>query len=134
MMKVFEFLYYCLYRMFALIKRVGEKDENLASLFYSVLLSTKSLTLFFIIRYTDARALFLLSPYNNILKVSMAAVFFIWYFACKSYFLKRGNYIKIIAFYEKKYAGKNQRMAIVGIIYSICTFILFMIILNFPVS
>ena len=45
MKNIFEFLYYCLYRMFALIKRVGVKDENLASLFYSILLFTNILTL-----------------------------------------------------------------------------------------
>ena len=38
MIKIFEYLYYCQYRMFALVKRIGEKDENLASLFYSLLL------------------------------------------------------------------------------------------------
>ena len=37
--------------MFALVKRVGEKDENLASFFYPILLSTNTLLFTFPIKF-----------------------------------------------------------------------------------
>lgn len=125
--KVFEFLYYCLYRVFALIKRVGEKDEDLASLFYSVLLSTKTLLLFYFMRYTDAKNLFFNHPYNRIFTLGMFLIFVMWYFFCKYYFVKKENYKRIISFYESKYEGQNKKMALLGVIYSICTFLLFIL-------
>ena len=126
-MKVFEFLYYCLYRMFALIKRVGEKDENLASLFYSVLLSTKTILLFFFLRYSEAKNIFLHYPYDRIFKIFMLIIFVAWYFVCKYYFIKKENYKKIIDFYEREYEGKNKKIALLGIVYSISTFLLFIL-------
>lgn len=125
--RVFEFLYYCLYRVFALIKRVGEKDENLASLFYSVLLSTKTTLLFFFMRYTDVKNIFFNHPYDRIFKIGMLMIFVMWYFICKHYFIKKENYKRVISFYEKKYESKNKKMALLGIIYSICTFLLFIL-------
>jgi hypothetical protein len=125
MKKLFEFLYYCLYKMFALIKRVGEKDENLASFFYSILLSTKTILLFFFLRYTAAKNILL--HYDRIFKISMLMIFVIWYFVCKYYFIKKENYKKIVNFYEEEYKGKNKKMAFLGIVYSICTFLLFIL-------
>lgn len=122
---IFEFLYYCLYRIFALIKRVGEKDENLASLFYSILLSTNSIMIFFPLKFIIPKGTFTPPPYNVLIKIILGSVFFIWYFVCKYYFLKKENYIKIITHYENKYEGQNKRMALVGITYSLITFISF---------
>lgn len=125
MINIFEFLYYCQYRMFALIKRVGEKDENLASFFYSVLLSTQSLTLLFFLRFIVPKGFFEQNPYNIILRVSLISVFFIWYFFCKYYFLKKENYKRIIILYEGKYPNKNSKIALIGIFYALLTFISF---------
>jgi len=127
MKRAFEFLYYCLYRMFALIKRVGEKDENLASLFYSVLLSTKTILLFLFLRYTPAKNILLQYPYGAIFKICMLLIFVVWYFVCKYYFIKKGNYKRIIELYEIKYTGKNKNIALLGIMYAICTFLLFIL-------
>lgn len=127
MKNTFEFLYYCLYRMFALIKRVGEKDENLASSFFSILLSTKTILLLFFLRYTEVNKIFLLHPYDRIFKVSIILIFVVWYFICRYYFLRKENYKRIVDFYEKKYSGKNRELALIGIIYSICTFLLFIL-------
>ena len=109
--------------MFALVKRVGEKDENLASFFYSILLSTHSVMLFFPIRYIAPKGFF--TPYSVLIKLSFGAIFFIWYFICKYYFLKKKNFIRVIATYEKKFLNINKRMAIIGITYSLVTFLSF---------
>ncbi len=124
---MFEYLYYCQYRMFALVKRVGEKDENLASLFYSVLLSTKTILLFIVLRYTEAKNILLLYPYDRIFKIFMLMIFVVWYFVCKYYFIEKENYKRIVDFYEMKYEGKNKKMALFGIIYSLSTFLLFIL-------
>lgn len=125
MIKTFEFLYYCQYRMFALIKRVGEKDENLASFFYSILLSTQSLMFLFFLRFIFPKDFFTNNTYGIILKISLVAVFFIWYFFCRYYFLKKENYKRIIMLYEGKYPNKNSKPALIGIFYALLTFISF---------
>jgi hypothetical protein len=108
--------------MFALIKRQEERDENLASYFYSILLSTKTILLLFVLRYTKAKDLFLSYPYNFIFKIFIIFIFIIWYFVCKNYFIKQGNYRRINSYYEALYMNKNKRMALVGIIYCVFTF------------
>lgn len=124
-MKVFKFLYYCLYRMFALVKRVGEKDENLASSFYAILLSTNTIIFFFPLKFIIPNGFFTLYSYNILIKIMFVSIFFIWYFTCKKYFLKKGNYIKIISHYEEKYIDRKIQMAIIGIVYSILTPLIF---------
>lgn len=126
MIDTFEFLYYCQYRVFALVKRVGEKDENLASLFYSLLLATNTGMALFIFRYIIPKKVFLQHPtYDIYVKLSYASIFFIWYFTCKSYFVKKKNYLRIVSFYERKYQNKNGKMALLGILYSLVTFLSF---------
>ncbi|SNR46913.1 hypothetical protein SAMN04487979_10721 [Flavobacterium sp. ov086] len=124
-MRIFDFLFYCLYRMFASIKRVGEKDENLASIFFSVLLSTHSLMIFFLTRYIFPKGYFSLFPYNIILKLLIGSVFLIWYFICNHYFLKNENYIRIVSFYENIYKEQNRKIAWIGVLYSLATFLVF---------
>jgi len=128
MKTIFEFLYYCLYRMMALIKRIGEKDENLASLFYSILLYTHTIMLFFPLRYVFPKGYFTPTFNSIILKSIMTSTFVIWYFICKIYFLKKKNYIRIIQNYEQKYPDKKIKMAVIGIFYSLLTFLSFIII------
>ena len=125
MIQVFEFLYYSLYRIFSLVKRSVEKDENLASSFFSILLSTNTGMILFVLRHVVPKGFFMQYPYDIILKLMYGSVFFIWYFTCKYYFLKKENYLKIISFYENKYTGKNKQMVLIGISYSIFTFLSF---------
>lgn len=124
-MRIFDYLYYCLFRMFASIKRVGEKDENLAAIFFSVLLSTHSLMILFLLRYIFLKDYFSLFPYNLLLKLLIGSVFLVWYFICSYYFLKRENYKRILSFYESMYKGKNKRIALIGVLYSLTTFLVF---------
>lgn len=124
MKNVFEFLYYCLYRVFALVKRVGEKDENLASSFYAVLLSTNVLSVFLLFKLVIP--LNLVHPY--LLKGSFFIVFFFLYFVCKLYFLKKENYIRIISHYEGRFPNKKKQMALIGIAYFLLTPLTFIIL------
>ena len=111
--------------MFALIKRVGEKDENLASSYFSILLSTNTVALCFLLKFVIPKGLFTTYPYNILIKITLGSVFVIWYFVCKHYFLKKENQIRIIAFYEEEYLEKSISMALMGIIYSLFTFVSF---------
>ena len=124
MKTIFEFLYYCLYRMMVLVKKERENEE-LASYCYFILLSTHSLMLFFPLRYVFPKGYFTPTINNIILKSTMAIVFVIWYFICKIYFLKKKNYIRIIQNYEQKFPDKKIKAAIAGIVYSLFTFLSF---------
>lgn len=127
-MTIFDFLYYCIYRLFKLMKRTGVSDEYLAARFYSILLSTNSLMLFFLLRFTSLKYYFKIYPYNYLLKILMLLVFVFWYFFNKIYFFKKTNYLRIINHYEIK--KKYLSFAIIGIIYSIITFAFFIILAN----
>lgn len=123
MIKLFEFLYYSLYRVFKLVKRVGEKDENLASSFFSILLSTNTGMILFVLRYVVPKDLLLQHSSCNIsIRLMYVSILVIWYLICKNYFLKKENYLRIVSFYESKYEGRNNQMAIAGVLYSLFTF------------
>src|SRR5690606_8178021 len=102
-------------------------DENLAAEFNSALLSTHTIMLFFSLRYIFPKGYLANFPYNIILNSTMASVFVIWYFLCKKYFIKKKNYIRIINKYEEKYPDKKIEMALIGIAYSLFTFLSFYI-------
>ena len=126
MKTIFEFLYYCLYRMFALIKRVGERDENLASQFYSGLLTTNFFCFLFFLKFVIN-----LSTFNEwLLKGGFFSLFIVSYIFCNIYFIKKQNYIRIINNYDLKYPDKKNILATVGIIYSMSTFLSFIILVS----
>ena len=127
-MRTFEFLYYCLYRMFNLVPRQGAKDENLASSFFSILLTTNTVMVLFILRYILPTRYLISSSFSNVLKIMLFSLFIIWYFLCKYYFLREKKFEKIIEKLEKKYIGKNKLIAILGMMYTICTFIGFIVL------
>ena len=118
---IFEFLYYCLYRVFNLVKRVGEKDEELASSLYSILLSTNTIAFFSPLKFIIPKGALTPFPYNVLIKVVFISIFFIWYFICKNYFLKKDNCRRIILYYDGKYANKKAQLAIIGITFFILT-------------
>ena len=123
MVNVFELLYYSLYRVFKLVKRRGEKDEKLASSFFALLLFTNTVIISFVLRFLVPKELFLQHPsYIIILKFMYVLFLIIWYYICKNYFLKKENYLRIISFYEIKYKGRNDQIAIIGVLFSLFTF------------
>lgn len=120
---IFELLYYCLYRMFSTVKRVNERNENLASLFFSVLISTNTIMLTFPIKFLIKKGaldsyLIKLLPFSII-----AIIFLFWYYYCDYYFLKKGRYIEVVKIYEKKY--NNFQFAFLGIFYAVVSFVSF---------
>lgn len=128
MIRIFEFLFYCLYRMFALIKRQGEKDERLASMFLSILLSIYSVMLFYFLRLIGTGVFLKYHWLSVVLRVTFFVVFIVWYFVCKNYFIYSGHHKLIVSFYLRKYLGNEKQFALIGILFSIFTFLLFYII------
>jgi amino acid transporter len=128
MIRIFEFLFYCLYRMFALIKRQGEKDERLASMFLSVLLSTYSIMFFYFLRLVDIKSFLKYQWVSILLRVSFILVFIVWYFVCKNYFIYSERHNSIISFYLKEYPSREKQFALFGILFSLFTFILFYLV------
>jgi hypothetical protein len=106
MIKIFEFFYYSLYKVFKLVKRVDVKDENLASSFYAILLATNTGMILFILKYIVPMGLLNQFTFGIIIKLIFVSTFFFWYFLCNYYFLKIKNYKKVIIYYEKKYKDK----------------------------
>lgn len=60
---------------------------------------------------------------NYSLKLLLILIFIGWYFFCKYYFLKNKYYLKVFERYER--IDDNQKLAIIGIVYSLVTFISF---------
>jgi hypothetical protein len=108
--------------MLELIERVGEKNENLASFFYAILLSTNTVMLILPLKIVFQKDFQDPPLIGYTVKVFLASIFFIWYYMCKRYFLDKGNCSAII----KRYSNNSKmKMSIIGGIYSAGTFILF---------
>jgi len=114
--------------MFALIKRVGEKDESLASSFYSILLCTNTFMFSFILKWFFGDNIFFHSLNGLIATLLFLLVYLAWYFTCKYYFLKKGNFRKILAYYPKKFEFNSWIGPTTGIVYTIVTFVSFIIL------
>lgn len=123
MRQAFEFLFYCLYRMFKVVKRQGVKDEDLAVLFYSMVLWTNFETLLFPLRFVIPKGYFdppLLRYSLTTLHVSMI---FVLYFFCRRYFIASRRYQRIFEYFENP--KTNNRHAFIGIAYSLASFVSF---------
>lgn len=120
MINIFNILFYCLYRIFKLTKRVDVKDEDLTSSFFSILLSTNTLMVLFTLSHIFK--FFLSNSIRDvvIVKIILGAIFFMWYYICKRYFKKYSN--RIINQFEIKYSNKNKEMVFIGIFYTLITF------------
>lgn len=118
-MKIFDFFYYCLYRMFKLVKREGVKDENLAVNYYPILLWTNTIMLAFPIRFFLPRDLFNPPVLNYSMKCLFVLIFIGWYLWCRNYFMKSGRSNKIINHYNSL---DSKKYAVFGITYSLATF------------
>lgn len=128
MKKVFDFFYYSLFRAFKLVKRVGVKDEDLASSFYSILLATNTGMLLILSRLIFPK-FFFEKPVNDVFfKALFVGILVACHFICKYYFLKKENDAKIISYFEDKYPNKNALISIIGILYTILSFSGFIII------
>ena len=125
---MFDFLYYCLYRVFSLIKRVGEKDENLASLFYSILLYTNTITVLLFLKFIIPHGIFSADLLSILLKVFFVAVFIFVYYACRFYFLKKEHWKRIVNYYTTKYENQKTLIVLISIVYTLLSFFAFITI------
>lgn len=125
-MKLFDFLFYCLYRVFKLIPRQGVKDEDLASFLYFVLLATNTDTVFLFFKNRASVEFF--KSHSFLARLVFLLPFVFWYFFCKYYFSKKGKGQFIIGNYEGKYHNANGKFVFLGIIYTVVTFSLFITI------
>lgn len=128
-MKLFEFIYYCLYRIIASIKRVGVKDEKLASDLYLVPLFLNTCMVIFPLLKIAPKYLI----NENILKMvsifCAVSILIAQHFFCKYYFIKKENYIKILNNYQNKI--KNKDSIIIGLLYIVLSFIFFIVSAKF---
>ncbi len=121
-MNLFNFLYYCCYRIITSIKRVGYKDEDLASqLFSSILFFNFLVVSFLMIKIIPHRAI---KPNIWILILEVLIFTSIFYFN-NIYFVKRKNYLKIDNFYKEKITKKKS--IVIGILYFFLSILFFVL-------
>jgi hypothetical protein len=128
MIYIYDFFYYSLFRAFKLVKRVGVKDEDLASSFYSILLATNTGMLLILSRLIIPKSFFENTLNEIFFKLLFAGILLAWHFICKHYFLKKENDIRIVAYFEGRYSDKNTLISIIGILYTVISFLGFIII------
>jgi hypothetical protein len=128
-MKLFEFIYYCLYRIIASIKRVGVRDEDVASDLYLAPLICNTLMVIFPLLRIAPKYLINESILKTISILFVASILIGWQFYCKYYFIKKENYIRIINDYQ--YKIKNVNALIIGILYILLSFVFFVISAKF---
>ena len=121
-MRIFDFLYYCLYRIFNSIKRAEFKDEKLTCILYSILLSTNTIILFSTLKFVIPKGMFNNFYMNVLLKLLLIIVFLVFYLFCNNYFIVKNNWIRIITSYDDKYFSRVNYIIWIGIIYPIFTF------------
>lgn len=124
-MKLFEFIYYCLYRIIASIKRVGVRDEKLASDLYLAPLFLNTFMLLFPLLRIAPKYLINESILKIISILFSGSIFFFLHFFCKYYFIKKENYVRILNNYQHKI--KNRNAIIIGAFYIIVSFVFFVI-------
>jgi hypothetical protein len=129
MKAIFDFLYYCLYKMFKSLDRKEEKDEVSASSFYSILLSTNVGLILFPLKFIIPKGFFDPPLLNFSLKILLASIFVGLYFFCRHYFLTNKYYLDIFERYDV-ISHNPKRSVIIGIGYSLTTFISFISIVS----
>ena len=123
-MKVFEFIYYCIYCVVLSIKDIKEKQENLASQLYFVPLFFNSLMFFFPFVVISSLIKTVKIPFS-FSAIVILLMFLGLNFFCKKYFIKNNNCERIIKIYQSKI--KNRTAITIGILYFILSFVGFVI-------
>lgn len=120
----FEFIYYCIYRVFKLFKRSGARDEELASSYFAILLWINTLMIVMFARFFIPKGS--LNP--PLLRYAVVGflilIFFAWNWFCKNFFVKSNRYITISEFYDARY-GDARNPVLIGIAYALVTFLSF---------
>ena len=121
-MKLFEFIYYCIYKPFVLIKRrSGAREEKLVSELYSGMLFINSIMVLLLLKFFIPYRTFNLPS-----TICLCVIIFIGLRQfCNNYFVKKENYIRIINFYNEKHIENKKLIYAIGIVYVIGSPILF---------
>lgn len=130
-MKMINFLYYTLSRAFYEYSEKKEKVPNGASLLLTLLLSINTLMLTFSLKFIIPKGALTLFPYNIMIRVIFGSIFFLWYFFCRRFYVKKGNYIWIIEKYDKKYKERIKEIRYIGFLYTFLTPLCFIILAFF---
>jgi hypothetical protein len=121
-MTILEFLFYCLYRFFRFFPRREPIDHKLASSMLSLGIWLNLMTAAILIKFF----IFPLSIINRyIYTLGFIIIISFCHFGCKNYFIKSGNYRKIIAHYDEKYNSLFKLMGIIGISYYLLSSFIF---------
>jgi|GEM_PF-3927219 len=125
-MIIIKFLYYIVYRLFKLIPRREPIDHLLASSFIAILFTTNLVTIIVLIEL-------ILHAYFNAAEqitvgIVLIALFLIIYIYCKWYFIKKEKYIEIITDFDEKNKSSLKLMGVLGIIYTVATFLGFYVL------
>lgn len=122
-MKLFEFLYYCIYIIALSIKDIDvNKRESLAAdLYYIPLFFNTYMILFLILDIVSTRVPI---SYFGAAIISLT-IFFGWIWICKKYFIINNNCERIIKYFQFKI--KNRTALIIGILYYVLSFTFFVL-------
>jgi len=129
-MKIVDFLFYSLYKIFNLIKRNGVRDEDLAASFFSVLLFINSLMLIIACIFTFDITFQNSTEFKLVSIVLSISIFIASSRFCKNYFIKDKNDEKIISRYNMKYPREKKLFVLLGILYATFTFISFITVVS----
>lgn len=123
-MRLFEFLFYCIYTIVFSIKDIREKREILASNLFYIPLYFNNLSAIFPLIVLSRSVKFISIPFYVFGVIIVGSFFGLKYF-CTSYFIDKHNCERIIAFYKHKF--KNKTAMLIGISYFILSFVLFVL-------
>lgn len=124
-MKLLNFLYYSVYRVFALIPRKEPIDHILAATFFSLLFSTNLITLLIL-----GKSLGL--DYGRYdFRLFLILIFVTIYIIFRWYYIRSGNYKKIIEAGDRRFFLVKYRISMFGIAYLFLTFLGFYLLSTF---
>lgn len=124
----FDFLFYCLYRMFSALRKSNrvensasiESIESLTTWVYTLLLSTNTIMLLFPLKFIIPEGSLDPPLLKYSVQILLASVFVGWYFFCRNYFLNNGHYREIDSRYDES-NGNSRKPLTIGIVYSLLT-------------
>lgn len=118
---MFNFIFYCLFKMFALVKRQGVKNESLATSYYAVLVGTNIVSVIVIVNKHIP-----VEIYSKILSIILVLLLFVLLqHLFGHYFLLHDRFKQIISKYSLAANPSQMLYPIIGILYSVLTFLIF---------
>lgn len=123
---IYDYLFFCYYKTFRVIKREVDIDHSLASDFLSVIISFNILAFFMLIFPKLTKIL--IHSFNGFLIAGIVMI--IIYLTNKRLFLNNNRYREIISYYENNPSLSNLGICLlISIFLTIFTFVLFLLII-----